>query len=250
MITLTATASFGNGGKQFIAHVVGRNAKFIFNRTFVGKKGGKRGQDSEADVDEPGLYELRNIDNKGRDDNRYVLLIEVNGELTRFSCDKEDAMKIAKELDKGRRFEEIVVGYPADPEAEKLSLTLRRIEKKILSSPSEYQLGQTETYDAVTDWNLPEPELVRDQQARYVAERARLGAMLSEMTATGKRSHKEWEMVSAKAAETKKAAATLEQVTEACWQILASLPMQEARKALATLKARVSQPKTEATYPL
>lgn len=59
MISFRADAAYGYGGKQFIARVTGRHPKFTFAYEFIGRKGGKRNEDCEADVDEPGLYVLR-----------------------------------------------------------------------------------------------------------------------------------------------------------------------------------------------
>ncbi len=106
MITLNASADYGHTG-QYVARITGRDSKFTFAREFIGRKHGKRGESSSADVDEPGLYELRDVTRKGKID-RYRLVLAHNDELVCLKSDKEDAMTIAKELDKGRAFEEIV----------------------------------------------------------------------------------------------------------------------------------------------
>jgi hypothetical protein len=108
MITLNASARYGYGGKQFIARITGRNSKFTFDYEFIGKKGGKRNESSEADVDDPGLYICRDIDSKGRVEDRFRLIVGEGDAQKVVRTDKEDAMKIAKAMDSGRRFSDIV----------------------------------------------------------------------------------------------------------------------------------------------
>ncbi len=60
MITLSASADFGKTG-QYVARIVGRDSKFTFNREFIGRKFGKRNETSQADVDDPGLYECCDV---------------------------------------------------------------------------------------------------------------------------------------------------------------------------------------------
>lgn len=99
VIHLTASASYGNGGKQYIARITGRDAKFTFAREFIGRKGGKRGESSEADVDDAGLYITCDIDRKGNKDETYVVIEEKDGGLVKENTKKEDAMTLAKLLD-------------------------------------------------------------------------------------------------------------------------------------------------------
>jgi hypothetical protein len=37
-VTLTASARYGYGGKQFVARIEGRDPKYTFERTFLGRK--------------------------------------------------------------------------------------------------------------------------------------------------------------------------------------------------------------------
>lgn len=98
-VTLHAGARYGYGGKQYIARIIGRNSKYTFEREFIGKKGGKRGEDSEAMVDEPGLYETRDIDNKGNSDDTYYVVFFQDENIQQISIDKSKAMDVAKNLD-------------------------------------------------------------------------------------------------------------------------------------------------------
>jgi hypothetical protein len=99
MITFNASADFGQTG-QYVARITGRNSKFTFEREFIGRRYGKRNEGSQADVDEPGLYELRDSTRKGKVD-RYRLVVEVDGELQAHKADKEEAMRLAKIIGEG-----------------------------------------------------------------------------------------------------------------------------------------------------
>ena len=109
MITLSASAAYGFGGKQFIARITGRHPKFTFAYEFIGRKGGKRNESTDADVDTPGLYITRDWTRKNVADDNFVLIIETaDGDLKEIGVEKDDAMKIAKALDDGRPFATIV----------------------------------------------------------------------------------------------------------------------------------------------
>lgn len=99
-ITLSASAAYGFGGKQYIARITGRDAKFTFARDFIGRKGGKRGESAEATVDEPGLYVTCDVDRKGNKDDTYCLVWRApNGDMYSTPESLEEAMAIAKRLD-------------------------------------------------------------------------------------------------------------------------------------------------------
>lgn len=122
-VTLTATAKFGYGGKEYIARITGRDPKFTFAREFVGSKGGKRREYAEYMTDEPGLYVTCDIDRKGGKDETYHLIETVpgtDGDLTTATIGKEDAMRVAKLLDAGRAFEEAVAEVFPPPTVEEV----------------------------------------------------------------------------------------------------------------------------------
>lgn len=107
-VSLTASADYGLSG-QYIARIIGRDSKFTFQREFIGRKYGKRNEGSEADVDESGLYELCDVTKKRGKVQRYRVVLELpSGELAKLVASKEDAMAIAKALDAGRAFGDIV----------------------------------------------------------------------------------------------------------------------------------------------
>lgn len=101
-ITLTANAKFGQSG-QFVARINGRDSKFTFNREFIGSKSGKRGETTSAEVDDPGLYEERDVDSKGRKEDSYVLVYPTKDGGLSFvrGIAKDLAMTIAKRMDAG-----------------------------------------------------------------------------------------------------------------------------------------------------
>lgn len=135
-ITLAVSASYGYGRKQYVARITGRAAKVTFARDFVGQKYGKRQESTSYDTDEVGLYELCSIDRKGQKEQRYRLILPAPGAaacegvagdaeeegrvdegaalretaagLVVVRASKEEAMAIAKRLDKGEQLVEIV----------------------------------------------------------------------------------------------------------------------------------------------
>ena len=92
--------------KAYLARITGRDSKMTFAREFLGR--------GEVILDEPGLYEHRDTDKRGRADDGWILVLDCpdfpdqsGGTLRSFWAKKEDAMKIAKEMDKGRRIDHI-----------------------------------------------------------------------------------------------------------------------------------------------
>lgn len=118
-VTLTASARYGYGGKQYIARITGRDSKFTFAREFVGRKEGKRRESATHTTDEPGLYVTCDLDSKGRKDETYwVVERDQDGDLDKTTCGLEDAMRLARLLDEGETFEQAVaeVWPPKTPE--------------------------------------------------------------------------------------------------------------------------------------
>ncbi len=102
---LQAQSDYGHTG-QYVARITGRHAKFTFAREFLGRKRGKSGGVSSADVDTPGLYEECNVSRKNGKSSDFWVSVDGAGAQW---VSKEMAMAIAKALDDGRAVAEIVV---------------------------------------------------------------------------------------------------------------------------------------------
>lgn len=97
-IELIASGDSKAARKQFIARVTGRGSgRFPFEFEFLGKAGGRRGEYTEATVDEPGLYVVRNSDRKGSEDV-FLILWQDGEDLAKVSIDESRAMTLAKNL--------------------------------------------------------------------------------------------------------------------------------------------------------
>lgn len=108
MLTLMAhSRDRSKDGKQYIALITGRHPSYTFNREWVGQKIGKRHEATQADIDEPGLYELGHVKKTGKAPE-YVLVLHVGQHLKQYPCSKQDAMKIGRALDKDIPFASIV----------------------------------------------------------------------------------------------------------------------------------------------
>lgn len=122
MITLKATSASGSKG-QYIARITGRDPKFTFARVFVGRQD-SRGTTTQADIDEPGLYVLGEVDRKGGKDETFVVVVPrlglsldgvTNIKPSRYddsivakNISKDEAMKIAKALEAGDQIGDLV----------------------------------------------------------------------------------------------------------------------------------------------
>lgn len=248
MIKFSASASYGNGGKQFIARIVGRHKTFTFQREFIGKKGGKRNEDCSADVDEPGLYETRDIDRKGKDDDTQYLVIETPAGLVKWSVSKDDAMKIAKELD-NRPFDKVIAYCPAVPAS---PLRLAKVRLAQVEAAFEAEQGK-DTAEEVESPYYGKPTPRSEVQFARAAEIARLKAEVERRTGDGQPDTPAaddcWDFLTEKAAARKAAAATVDAAVVECAAILAALPLKQQTQLIAHLKKTFTpaKPKPEAT---
>lgn len=104
-ISLYAEKAYGQTG-NYVARLTGRNSQFTFEREFLG---------ASVLVDTPGIYEVRDVDRKGRKTDSYTLVLSVDiDNVEDFRAEKEDAMKICKLLDAGERLEDIVHSFEED----------------------------------------------------------------------------------------------------------------------------------------
>jgi hypothetical protein len=184
MIKLSASADFGLTG-HYIARVLGRDSKFTFRREFIGRKGGKRNEYAEADVDDPGLYETCSVERKRGKHSRYylVLYLVVSGvedgaqtarvvsadtegaSLDTIEATKEEAMKLAKLIDSGVALASVVriVDYGA-----------QQIE--ILSPAAAAKIEQAQTLESATEacWAALQPLPERDAKKVLAALKLRV----------------------------------------------------------------------------
>lgn len=248
MISLSASADYGLSG-QYIANITGRHPKYTFDRQFIGRKGGKRNEVSEADVDDPGLYECCDIDKKYGKESRFYLVVDIGGDLYKFKTDKADAMIVAKALDAKRPFNEIVVGTKADPEAAALNAEYKSLKDlSIVEGDLDWigRMGRSVTL-AQKVGHFESGVTVEQQKLQPVvkSEMERINARLKELAAEDKFPNNRYEIVTAKEAEKRQSAATIDTALKDCWTILQTLPAKDAKKVLAALKDKMTPLKEE-----
>jgi hypothetical protein len=244
MITLTAQADYGHSG-QYIARLTGRDPKFTFQRTFIGHKGSKRNETSTVDVDEPGLYECCDISRKHGKEPRYVLVVDIDDDLVDLPSDKEDALKIARALE-SRPFADIVVGHYAHIDARTAYQHLQECRKLRVVEGSPDWIGRLNSEVtlkcAVGDWTAGSTLTLAKLQPALETEMARLEDLLANLEAQGKYPQTGYQILSAREAEQRQAAATIEEAVTQCRQILADLPAPTIKKVLAALKKQLLSP--------
>ncbi len=114
-ITLSSFSNSRNANdKNYVSRIVGRDPKFTFERTFLGK---------EATIDEAGLYEVCNVLASGmrRDriekqqvyrllanDGGQIIKLAVGGDNADGASGRETAMEIARRLGDGEAFANII----------------------------------------------------------------------------------------------------------------------------------------------
>lgn len=257
MITLRASARYGYGGKQFVARIVGRSTKFTFEREFLGRKEGKRGEDTSADIDEPGLYETRDIDSKGRTTDEYFVVVnDSTGNPKLWKSSKEDAMKIAKEMEAQRAFADIVtcrLAVTASPLGAAVKLLAVHTEQLSVAEAGSGPVLVKNEFSSLL--GMPDTKvgdmLDRDDVIRFRrAEIARLTEEIAQRRTAGEPEiagrSEGWEILTEAQSARAKAGATVDAAIEACWAIIQAFPEKEAKKVLAALKAKVSPPKPAA----
>lgn len=109
MIELSSSNRAYNVKGDYVARIAGKDAKYTFQREFLG---------ATAGIDEPGLYEICNIDKRGDKNHVYRVIAESpEGELIALraggdNLDGQDgravAIVIAKRLSAGESIEDII----------------------------------------------------------------------------------------------------------------------------------------------
>lgn len=215
-ITLSASSDFGHSG-QYIARLVGRAPRVQFQREFLGRKSGKRQDDTSYETDETGLYEVSNQTRKGcsRD---YWLVLPWGDELKKIRTDHEDSLAICKRLQDGERLEDFVVLEKGDPLTKTVSVW------RCAACSRELRCGEKcpdhpEGQQLLDHYDVPD---INDQgEPRY-----KLVYMIRSRAETQKQEK----------------SATLDTAVEAIMQVIQALPAPLQRKALATAKSRLATP--------
>lgn len=112
-ISLFAESKWGCSG-QYIARLVGRDPKVQFSRQFVGRKSGKRLERSEFETDEPGFFEICDVDKRGKS-KEFRLILPWRDGLKSIRTDMADALKICKRLDAGEKLTDVVALELGEP---------------------------------------------------------------------------------------------------------------------------------------
>jgi hypothetical protein len=249
MITLRATnAEYRGTKKASIGRVTGRDPKWGLALEWVGQRSG--GTDVEHITDEPGLYQLRSYDRKGRQSEELTLVIPgPDGELREYGCPREEAMKVARELDAGRPLAEIVRATAASPLNRARAARAEHAAKLAVSrdKPMDERIAvQVPGLAVGGDCRVARAELVAFREA----EIARLDAEIERLTAAGEPdTAEEWKIVTAKQAETAKAAAGVEEAIAACRAALAGLTAKQQKEVLAQMKKMFAPANPAATQP-
>lgn len=109
-VTLRANSDYGQNG-QFVARITGRHPKFTFAYDFLGRRAGKRGDVTEATIDDPGLYVERDVSRKrGKDDSFYVVAMLPTG-LRKIPCTTDEMMGFARRIEEGESITVIGIEY-------------------------------------------------------------------------------------------------------------------------------------------
>jgi hypothetical protein len=237
IVTLKAGAAYGQSG-QYIARIIGRDSSRTFKREFVGRKTDQRS--SQAEIDEVGLYEVCDIDKKGRKEQSYTLVVDVDGlgELDEFGSDREDAMAIAKAMDEGREFSQIVHCWYADDEAAELAAQRKTIKTAFRGYGDD--VGTYLIKTAAGPWDAGTKVPAAEFEAAKDAEVAKLDARIAELEAQGRPAKHGYEILSKAAAKKQDASHTLAAAIDDCWKILQAMDERTAKKVLTELRKRVS----------
>jgi hypothetical protein len=203
MITLTADSKCYGSTSQYMARITGRDPKFTFRREFTGKKDRST---TTAYIDEPGLFEMCDIDKKGRKEQSYWIVVpkpETNTDAERLV-----ALNIgSRNLDGGDS-----------------TTVAAQIAKRLDAGEVIADMIEMET---------------RDEEQRYFADADDSG-VTGWRTRTVARWH--FRLRSKSASKKASATATIDQAVEQCWAILQSFPERETKKILTALKLRATPP--------
>lgn len=111
MIELVAVSKEYGNNRQYIARITGRHSKFVFEREFIGRKLDRR---TEALVDEPGCYEVTDLNKLGQKDSSYFFVLDTPSGLQSLITDAHDVAMVQKRIESGEQFCQIVQAIEQD----------------------------------------------------------------------------------------------------------------------------------------
>ena len=167
-LTFTATSQYGQSG-QYVAQLTGRAPRVRFQREFLGRKTGKRGDETRATIEGPGLYTIVHKTRKGPDENFRAVMLRPAGmddeklksddyvrsfteDLISIVLSEDEALALAKALDEGKTMDDFeivetpsgmevrVAEVPVDPAAKALE-QINAILDRLSSEHREAVLG-------------------------------------------------------------------------------------------------------------
>ncbi len=240
MITLDSSSDYGLKG-QYIARIKGRDDKVTFNREFIGRKSGKRNQYSTADVDEPGIYECCDVERNTGKKSRFYFISE---NLIKLTTDKKDAMIVARLMDEGLAFSEIVIATKADPEAVEVDNEINFLKKILIIENSPDWIAKMERPAILTRkvgvFNVGEIVEQKVLQPAIKSEIEQLKNKLTALRENNKYPTDVYEIMNKKEIGRKQKEQTLDSALIECWQILQALPENYARKVLVKLRNKLT----------
>lgn len=94
------TMGYKNRGKQFVAKITGPNAKYKFEREFVGSKLKNDSDTTVAQITDIGLYQERDIDKNGSPKDLFFVAWEDRNGLMKNYVDESDVKRLVNDLSK------------------------------------------------------------------------------------------------------------------------------------------------------
>lgn len=126
------SADFGNQ-KQHLAEITGKDPKYGLKREFIGAREGKRGNRTGANISQPGLYEIGDIDKKGRKSLSYKAILKHPSGIgvVSHNIDSADIGRVAAHLHEGGDIHEAI-----DSKTGELHLSRTDVPAFLLSNPA------------------------------------------------------------------------------------------------------------------
>ncbi len=166
-----------------------------------------------------------------------------------FKCEKQQAMQVAKAMDEGRKFNEIVIGHAIDPEVQSLIDEDSKIQQLLVKEGSPDWLGRLKQtvllpFDIGDSFKMGEHRTYEEIQPTIKRLIENSQNRFCELRKQCKRTSRSFEILSEKQVDKKNVAQTIETAIQQCWLAIESLPTKNAKKVLTVLKEKLN-PKVE-----